>query len=78
MAKDMIHDQVKNALVKDGWTITHDPYSIEYQQVTVWADLGAERPIAAERGGQKIVVEIKSFRGPSPIRELGMVHNASK
>jgi len=22
-AKDIYHDQVKNALIKDGWTITH-------------------------------------------------------
>lgn len=34
------------------------------------ADLGAEYPLAAERAGQKIVVEIKSFMGPSPIQEL--------
>ena len=24
-AKDIHHDTVKNALIKDGWTITHDP-----------------------------------------------------
>jgi hypothetical protein len=29
------------------------------------ADLAAEKPIAAERQGQKIVVEIKSFIGRS-------------
>ena len=23
--KDIYHDTVKNALIKDGWTITHDP-----------------------------------------------------
>lgn len=23
---DIIHDAVKNALIKDGWAITHDPY----------------------------------------------------
>ena len=27
-AKDAIHDAVMNALVKDGWTITDDPYTI--------------------------------------------------
>lgn len=69
-AKDIIHNAVKNALVKDGWIITHDPYPIEYEEVSLSADLGAERPIAAERGDQKIVVEIKSFIGPSPIQDL--------
>ena len=24
-AKDMFHDSAKTALLKDGWTITHDP-----------------------------------------------------
>ena len=69
-AKDRIHDAVKNALIKDGWLITHDPFLIEYAEVSLLADLGAERPLAAERAGQKIVVEIKSFIGPSPIQEL--------
>jgi len=26
MAHDIIRDPVKNALIKDGWTITHAPY----------------------------------------------------
>ncbi|MFN7462557.1 MAG: element excision factor XisH family protein, partial [Pseudanabaena sp.] len=25
-AKDVYHDAVKNALIKDGWVITADPY----------------------------------------------------
>ena len=25
MAKDAFHEQVKNALIKDGWKITNDP-----------------------------------------------------
>ena len=24
-ARDKFHDTVKHALIKDGWTITHDP-----------------------------------------------------
>lgn len=31
---DFIHDAVRNALVKDGWTITADPYTIEIIQWT--------------------------------------------
>jgi hypothetical protein len=68
--RDKIHNAVKTALVKDGWEITHDPYIIEYEETTLQADLGAERPIGAQRNGQKIVVEIKSFLGPSFMREL--------
>ena len=64
-AKDIYHDTVKNALLKDGWTITADPYFIKYEDAELYADLAAEKPISAERQGQKIVVEIKSFVGRS-------------
>jgi hypothetical protein len=67
---DIIHNAVKNALIKDGWTITHDPFIIEYKELTLYADLAAERPIAAEREGRKIVVEVKSFVGASKIQDL--------
>lgn len=69
-AKDIYHDAVKSALVKDGWTITADPYRILYEDAELYADLAAERPIAAERTGQKIVVEIKSFVGRSPMYDF--------
>ena len=64
-AKDLYHDAVKSALIKDNWAIVADPYRIQYKDVDLYADLAAERPIAAEREGQKIVVEIKSFVGRS-------------
>jgi len=71
MAKlDTIHNAVKNALIKDGWTITDDPYIIEYEEITLYADLAAERVIAAEREGRKIVVEIKSFISPSRTQDF--------
>jgi hypothetical protein len=69
-ALDLLHDPVKNALIKDGWTITADPYFIEYEKTRVFADLGAERTLAAERAGQQIVVEVKSFLSPSPIHDF--------
>jgi len=67
---DFIHFSVKNALIKDGWEVTDDPYIIEYVKTRLYADLGAERPIAAERGGQKIVIEVKSFLGTSKFQDL--------
>jgi hypothetical protein len=69
-AKDTIHDAVKNALIKEGWKITHDPYTIRYEEVTAYADLGAELIFAAEKESRKIVVEIKSFINPSPLTDL--------
>jgi hypothetical protein len=69
-AHDVIHNAVKNALIKDGWAITADPFTIIFEEVNVYADLAAERPLAAEREGAKIAVEIKSFLGRSPIHDL--------
>jgi len=69
-ARDLYHDAVKNALVKDGWTITHDPFIVEIEGDRLNIDLGAERVIAAEKGTRKIAVEIKTFGGPSPMADM--------
>jgi len=69
-AKDVYHDAVKNALTRDGWQITHDPYTITVARKDVFIDLGAERPLAAEKEGREIAVEVKSFRGPSDLRDF--------
>jgi XisH protein len=61
MARDLIHEIVKEALIKDGWTITHDPYRMEQYDPAWEIDFGAEKLIAAERGMDKIAVEAKSF-----------------
>lgn len=68
-ARDFYHDVVRNALVKDGWTITHDPYSLKIGSADLFVDLGAEKILAAEKGNAKIAVEIKSFLGKSIIAE---------
>lgn len=67
---DLYHDPVKNALIKDGWVITDDPFTIEFKGVYLYADLGAEKLLAAEKAQCKIVVEIKVFSSPSPMTEL--------
>lgn len=69
-AKDIFHDAVKNALIKDGWTITDDPFNLDVGGVEMAVDLGAEKLLAAKKADQKIAVEIKSFIAPSNIYEL--------
>lgn len=49
-AKDIYHNEVKTALIKDGWTIVADPYKIRYKDAELLADLAAEKPIAAVEG----------------------------
>jgi len=69
-AKDAFHEVVKTALQKDGWQITHDPYNLQAGTLELYIDLGAEKVVAAEKDGQKIAIEIKSFLGPSKISQF--------
>ena len=61
--KDIYHESVKEALEKDGWLVTHDPLYLEWDDAVYLPDLGAERIIAANKGTEKIAVEIKTFMG---------------
>ena len=69
-ARDIFHDSTRNALVKSGWTITHDPYTLKIGKKDLFIDLGAEKFLAAEKENTKIAVEIKSFIGASEIEDL--------
>lgn len=70
MAKDIYHEAVKNALIKDGWTILADSYFLRYEDAQLYADLLAEKTILAEQNNRRIVVEIKSFISPSPMKDF--------
>lgn len=70
MARDIYHKAVRHALEQDGWTITHDPYPLQLSRRKLGIDLGAEKILAAEKGMEKIAVEIKSFRSDSFIYDL--------
>ena len=65
MARDKYHYHVREALVKDGWTITDDPYYIISHGLNYPVDLGAEKIIGAIKENKKIAVEIKSFLADS-------------
>ncbi|NJK65024.1 MAG: fatty-acid oxidation protein subunit alpha [Synechococcaceae cyanobacterium SM2_3_1] len=69
-ARDLFHNAVKAALTKDGWQITDDPLVLKVGGVDLLIDLGAEKLLAAERDGQQIAVEIKSFVGTSAITDF--------
>jgi hypothetical protein len=58
------------SLAKEGWTITHDPYALQFGLHNLFIDLGAEQMLAAEREGQRIAVEIKSFIRRSEVEDL--------
>ncbi len=68
--RDNIHQEIRSALEKEGWTITHDPLPVKIGRKSTEIDLGAERILAAEKGNEKIAVEIKSFINSSVITDF--------
>ncbi|MEG4342871.1 XisH family protein [Microcoleus sp. A003_D6] len=69
-ARDLFHDAVKKALQKEEWEITADPLIVKIQGVKFQIDLATEKILAAEKLGQKIAVEIKSFLNNSAITDF--------
>ena len=69
-AKDKFHEEVKRALIKDHWTVTDDPLEVTSEGRTFIVDLGAERLILADRGVEKIAIEVKSFLNSSAITDF--------
>ncbi|MBN3910800.1 MAG: XisH family protein [Nostoc sp. NMS1] len=69
-AKDLFHDAVKQALLKEQWVITADPLKIRIERVKFEIDLAAEKVLAADKAGRKIAVEIKSFLNSSVITDF--------
>lgn len=71
MAKDIFHEIVKEALIKDGWLVTDDPLTLLSRvEGGISTDLGAEKIIVAEKGLTRIAVEVKSFINPSMIHDF--------
>ena len=77
--RDAIHNIIRQALTKEGWEITDDPYVISYGERFLFIDLAARldvlngiagRFIGARRDSSRIAVEIKEFRGNSAIADL--------
>jgi hypothetical protein len=69
-AKDTYHEGFKNALIKDGWQIIRDPYTIRYEGLKLFADLAGKKLFSAHKEDTDIIVEIKSFLSLSLIHEF--------
>ncbi|MEM9886108.1 MAG: element excision factor XisH family protein [Bacteroidota bacterium] len=62
--RDKIHGAVRRALEKANWLVTDDPlkvYLLDDPDKYFEIDLGAEYLLGAEKEGERIAVEIKSF-----------------
>lgn len=70
-AKDIVHDIVRDALEKDGWIITHDPFFLRVsEKIGMFLDLAASKLLIAEKQTIKIAVEVKSFVGLSTLTDF--------
>ncbi|NET01454.1 MAG: fatty-acid synthase [Sphaerospermopsis sp. SIO1G2] len=69
-AKDTIHEIVKEAIIKDGWEITDDPFVISYGERFLFVDLGASNFIGVKQENKQIAIEIKPFRSQSQVTDL--------
>lgn len=69
-ARDIYHDAVKQALIKDGWIITDDPLHLKWGRKDLYVDLGASQLLAAQKEELKIAVEVKTFNGRSELDDL--------
>lgn len=75
MARDLYHEKVRLALEAEGWHITHDPLYLSdlTAKIDYEIDLGAEKLIVAQKGMEKIAVEVKSFLRTSISHEFHSV-----
>ncbi|MFN0034099.1 MAG: element excision factor XisH family protein [Saprospiraceae bacterium] len=65
MARDKFHFEFRHAIENEGWKITDDPLVLKSGKIQIHIDLGAELLIGAEKDGEKIAIEIKTFGNPS-------------
>lgn len=64
------YNTVKDALIKDGWTITDDWLHLQRGHDLFQIDLSGEPFLTAEKENRKIGVLVKRFDGPSNIVDL--------
>ena len=68
--RDLIHEAVRSALEKKGWEVTDDPLFLSTGGTSFRMDLGAEKVIIANKGKEKIAIEIKSLAKASLVYDF--------
>ncbi|MEZ4851250.1 MAG: element excision factor XisH family protein [Bacteroidia bacterium] len=63
MAKDIIHEAIREAIERAGWNVTNDPLTIDLTEDDTYfdIDLGAERETSEGVTQKVLAIEIKSF-----------------
>jgi len=66
MAKDLYHDAVKTALMKEGWKIIEEGFELQPDDnLTYFVDMLAEKYVLARKKKEVIIVEVKTFSSRS-------------
>ncbi|MBP5975653.1 fatty-acid oxidation protein subunit alpha [Brasilonema sp. CT11] len=66
LAKDRFYKALKKGLEKEQWVIKHDPLRILFtEEDEIRVDLLAQRLLVAEKFGEKIAVQVKTFLSDS-------------
>ena len=64
MARDLIHEAIKNALINNGWEITDEPLFLLNDNTKFFIDIGARKFLTAKRDSEEITGNdfvVKSF-----------------
>ncbi|MCB0846627.1 MAG: fatty-acid oxidation protein subunit alpha [Bacteroidetes bacterium] len=63
MARDIIHEAIREAIERAGWNVTNDPLTIDLTEDDTYfdIDLGAERETSEGVTQKVLAIEIKSF-----------------
>jgi len=69
-ARKRHHLQVREALVKDGWTITHDPLPLQWGTRDCAHDLGRWPLLGAEKASRTVAVELSSLAGDPDLEAI--------
>ncbi|MGD1902749.1 MAG: element excision factor XisH family protein [Geitlerinemataceae cyanobacterium] len=67
--RDLYHDTVRNALIKDGWTIARDPFMLGDPTFRVYADLCVAKTVDTDEQ-ITLTIEVKVFGAASHVTEL--------
>jgi hypothetical protein len=70
VARDPFHAAFVHALVKDGWTVTQDPFRLAWEGRGLDGGPHGRRLLSAEKEGRKIAAGVENFLGPSDTRDL--------
>ena len=72
--RDKIHDSIRKAFEKAGWSIVKDPFNVDLKDTTINIDLAVERVIEFTKGEEQILVEIKTLDQKSILYEFYRVY----